>query len=262
MTETDSDKLLVLADPHEPYGNERVFEICETNEKHCGSVVVPGDVGDYYSKSRFRKTRNQSFQDEVRAVFRRLEWLATHWKKVYVMIGNHDNRPEKLIADSTPVDLLILTERNLLGRLVSYFDNIELVGTQLDHTDINLTHIWQYRDVIFTHGELSRAQKTAALIYVSTYLRNWKTYMGLKPYRVIAQAHNHQSMKTMEGDEVHIMLPTASDPLSIGMEYIYSSRMIGKPPAIGYSRFVFSGDELDVNQTHNVLINNARPIIP
>ena len=215
-------------------------------------------MGDYYSKSRFRKTRSFPFRDEVHAVFKRIEWLATHWPWVYIMIGNHDNRAEKQIIDSCPVDLLVLTESNLLRHLAAFFDNVTVVGTQLDHTDINLSHIWQYRDTVFCHGEISRAQKTATLSYLSLYLHRWKTYLGLSEYRVIAQAHNHHAMMTQDGDEVHWMLPTACNPMSPGMEYIYGSRMVGTPPSVGYAKFCYSGNELDLNESHNFLINNGR----
>ena len=79
------------------------------------------------------------------------------------MIGNHDNRPEKTIGAlfEGNVDLLIMTEQNLLRRIASYFPNVQVVGTQLDSRDFILTHIYQFGDIIFTHGELSRVQKTA-----------------------------------------------------------------------------------------------------
>ena len=258
--ETDPDKILSLSDPHEPYGNEKVYRIAEDNHKDAETLIVPGDLGDYYSKSRYRKSRAVSFKDEVRAVFYRMEWMATHWKYVKIMLGNHDDRPQKMIMDmfAGNEELLIMTEMNLNHRLASYFDNIEMVGTQLGNTGINLNHVYQHGDIIFTHGELSRAQKTAVLDYISTYLHRWKGTLGLKPYKVIAQAHNHSDLKTTMGGEYWFQLPTCSDPYSIGSEYIFSSRMMGRPPAVGFTIFYQHNGVTDFNASQNYVF----PVAP
>ena len=253
---SDPEKILVLSDLHEPYGSEMVLEEAKARHKDAGTLVIPGDLGDYYSKSRFRKQRHVSFKDEVRAIFFRLEWLATNWPTVKVMLGSHDNRPEKAImsvlGDTT--DLLVMTEQNLLKHLASYFDNIEVVDLQIPDKGIGLTHIYQFGDIVFTHGEISRVQKTATLDKVSKYLHDWSAFLGLKPFKVIAQAHNHQDLKTSEGGEFWFMLPTASDPYSLGFEYILSAKMWGKPPKVGYSIFRQSKGETDYNQSHNVVL--------
>jgi len=254
-------KVLVLSDLHCPYEHIGLLARAEREESDAGILVSPGDLGDYYSKSRFRKTRHVAFKDEARSVFLRLQWMATNWRDVRIMLGNHDSRPEKTIANMFDgnTDLLIMTEQNLLKYFASYFDNVQVVGTQLDETDINLTHIYQMGDCIFTHGELSRAQKTSTLEYISRWLHRWGETLGLKPYSVIVQAHNHQDMKTSMGKEKWFMVPTASDPYSVGIEYIYSSRMIGSPPAVGYMVMYQENGITDYNRTRNQVIDYAHP---
>ena len=254
--ETDPDKILVLSDLHEPYSNGEVLKHVRENERDASLVIVPGDIGDYYSKSRFRKTRHQSFKEELRSVFLRLEWLSVHWKESRVMLGNHDNRPEKKISSifGDEVDLLIMTEQNLLDLLASYFPNIKIVGTQLDGTDTYLTHIYQHGDAIFTHGELSMAQGTATLDRVEKHLDLWAQHLNLKPIRVILQAHNHQDLNHYRGGRKRFLLPTASDPFGIGFEYIYGSRMIGAPPAVGYTVMHQKNGVTDINRTHNIIL--------
>jgi predicted phosphodiesterase len=245
-------KILTLADPHRPYHNQIVFDHVEAYEKDAETVVIAGDLGDYYSKSRFRKTRHQKFCDELYSVFKGLEFLATHWRTVKVMIGNHDDRPEKYLYkkldDST--DILIMTEQNMLRELAANFDNIEIVGIQLDKTDINLSHIYQMGDLIFTHGEVSLAQNSALLDRVQKYLSEWGHVLQLKPFNVIAQAHNHRGTKE-EGEPTRFLLPTCCNPYSTGMEYIYAARMIGKPPVIGYSVFYQENGLTDTNRSMN-----------
>ena len=253
--ETNPSKILSLADPHDPYSCGVVLSHVMDYERDAHTIIVPGDIGDYYSKSRFRKTRHQSFSYELKSVFIRLEWLSTHWKNVKVMLGNHDNRPEKhasaLIGNE--VDILIMTEQNMLAHLISFFPNVELVGKQLDSTDINLTHIYQHGDIIFTHGELSVTQGTAILDRVQGWLDKWAHVLELKPYRVLAQAHNHRDLEQVKGTVKRMLLPTASNPYSAGMEYIYTSRMIGDPPSIGYTVLHQEDGRTDFNRSHNVV---------
>ncbi len=255
LRKTDPSKILTISDPHEQYSNKVVLSHCETKEPDAETLIVPGDLGDYYSKSRFRKTRYISFRDELRYVFKRMEWMANNWKVVKIMIGNHDNRPEKFTIENSQknVDTLIMTEPNMLKRLAAYFDNVQIVGKQLDDTDINLTHIYQYGDIIFTHGEVSLKQSSAILERVQTYIDSWSDLLELKPYNVLAQAHNHRDLAETVGNRKCFLLPTASNPFSIGFEYIYGSRMIGKPPAVGYSLFYQERGITDTNRSRNII---------
>ncbi len=250
----DVRKILVLSDPHEPYGNGRVYTSVLNDQWDASVVVVPGDLGDFYSKSRFRKERHTSFRDELRAVFLRIEWLATLWPDVRIMLGNHDNRPEKTMADllQNRTDMMILTEQGILRRLASYFDNVQIVGHRIE--GIDMTHFYQHGDIIFCHGELSRKSREMVLWRISEYLQHWGSHLGLKPYRVIAQGHNHSSLKMVKGSECWFCLPTASDPYSLGMEYIYRAKLWGEPPAVGYSVFYQMDGVTDFNLSDNVVL--------
>jgi predicted phosphodiesterase len=248
----DRDKIFVLADIHEPYSHSAVIRAA-LEHKDAGTLIIPGDVGDFYSKSRFRKTRYVSFKEELASVFRRIEWAATHFPEVRIMLGNHDNRPEKMILgkmDNGAVDLLMLTEHDLLARMASYFDNVRMVGTPIGVDGIVATHLYQHGDIVFTHGEVSLKQTTAVLERVSTYLHRWHRRLGIKPYRVIAQAHNHRAMKSIEDGEAWFALPCSMDPYSIGAEYIYGSRMIGNPPQVGYTIFYQHNGVTDINRSN------------
>lgn len=238
----NKDKIVVFADPHEPYAIDEIFEEAYREHGDAETIIVAGDLGDYYSKSRFRKSYKVDFKVELRAIFTRLEWLSTHYKKVLVLEGNHDNRPQKKIDEifgDGDIDLKILTEMHVLQRLSSYFENIEIVGTKIENHEhsIFLTHIYQHGDIIFTHAEKSNKQDTAVGDVISNYLHRWSRKLKLKPFRVICQAHNHRGSKTIKGDEMWMLIPCSMQEISIGGEYIYTPRLAGDPPVRGYAIF-------------------------
>jgi predicted phosphodiesterase len=253
----DPTKILSLSDLHAPYQHNGVLDLALKGEHDSGCVVIPGDIGDYYSKSRFKKNKVVSFKDEVRSIFLILEWLSVNWREVKVMMGNHDDRPEKTISAlfNGATDLLIMTEPNLLKYLCSWFPNVELVGHSIQGEGLQLYYLYQHGDIVFTHAELSRAQKTATLEYISNYLHKWGRTLKVSPWKVIAQGHNHSDLKTSRDGEKWFLLPTASDPYSIGMEYIYNARMGGSPPSVGYTIFHQSNGITDYNKSHNVVID-------
>lgn len=252
---TDPEKILCISDPHEPYSNEHVFIEAWKNESDAETVIMPGDLGDYYSKSRFRKSQAGNFAEELRAVFCRMEWLSIRFKNILIMVGNHDDRPQKKIQDLFSVDpsLLILTEMNLLQRFAINFPNVKIVGHQVSNTKV-LTHIYQHGDMIFTHGEISALLESTIMQKLSQYLFEWKGVLGLKPYRIICQGHNHRALDLPRGTEHWYMLPTASDPYSLGLDYALSSRMQGKPPQLGYSVFFQKNGVTETNRSHHFLL--------
>jgi predicted phosphodiesterase len=260
ITEWDSDanenKKIVYADLHEQYTDE-VLMNDSLQHKDAGTAIVAGDISDFYSKSRFRKTKNVDYRIEVLETFKRLEWLATHYKRVKILLGNHDNRPEKKIQElfsiAGEMDLkAINTERSLLARLAAYFDNIELVNTKVrNHNyEIELTHIHQEGDAIITHGELSLKQSSAIMERVSNYLHMWNNVLKLSPYRVIMQAHNHRAYKSIEGNELWMLVPCGMETVSIGSEYIFAPKMYGKPPVKGYAILYQENGMTDFNRTN------------
>ena len=219
-------------------------------------MLVPGDAGDYYSKSRFKKPKPGNFKEEVRSVFHRMEWLSQHWPTVKIMQGNHDNRPEKKIQNLFDVDpeLLILTEANLLEHLACYFPNVEIIKHDIYNKGIGLTYIWQFGDMVFTHAEISRAQDSATMEYISNWLHTWRSLIGLKPYAFIGQGHNHQRYIGGRDGEMWMMFPTCSDPYSVGMEYIFQGKMYRRPPILGYSVLYHDEGICDTNACTNIVL--------
>jgi predicted phosphodiesterase len=233
----NADKLLVLSDPHEPYALQPVFDYVWEHHGDSTHVHVNGDFGDFYSKSRFRKTKHSNYSDELRAVFQRMDWLAARFQKVTITIGNHDDRPLKALANAITTDQLWMTETDLMVYMSQYFDNVEIVGMKLPGKDGQIGWIWQKGDIIFTHVERSAEQPSRILDIISKQLHIWRGVYRFKPYKVIVQGHNHIAMKSDMGPDTLFLMPTCADINGAGLDYIFGPRLIGKPPTVGYAVF-------------------------
>jgi predicted phosphodiesterase len=253
---TDDSKLIVVSDPHEPYSRKSIWDEILRDHKDASHIHINGDIADFYSKSRFKKTEHEQFGNELRSVFDRLEWLSTHWKKVTLIRGNHDNRTEKAIAGLLDSDMLFLTEMDLLSYMCAWFDNIEVVGERInvEWKNIEISFVWQFQDIIFTHIERSQAQSSALLGTIGQQLHKWSRIFNLKPYRVIIQAHNHRATFDTNGAEYLYLCPMVANVATTGLRYALSPNLNGAPPINGYIIIHHKDGLTDINRTRMRII--------
>lgn len=91
-------KTLWIADPHGRFYDKRAFEtaINAGIKKNCDSVILLGDIGDFYADSKFDKDpRISSIWDDREWVQDILELLQDTFGYVVAKQGNHDERREK-----------------------------------------------------------------------------------------------------------------------------------------------------------------------
>jgi predicted phosphodiesterase len=255
----DENKIICVSDPHEPYGNNNVWEHILENHHNAGHLHINGDMADFYSKSHFVAFSHENFDMELRSVWNRMEWLSQHFRKVTMIKGNHDDRVEKKIAACVQSDLLILTQQDLIGYMASFFDNIEVVGMHIKdertREDVNIGFIWQYKDIVFTHIERSQKQVSALMGGIHESLLAWSGTIQLKPYRVIVQAHNHQSDHHVSGGVLQILAPMAARITGTGLGYVFKPTLRGVPPQVGYTIIHNENGKTDFNKTQNWLLN-------
>ena len=248
----DNEKIINVSDPHEPHSFQPVWDDVLKYHHNAHHIHINGDIADFYSKSRFKKTEHQEFSKELRAIFDRLEWLSTNWKKVTLIRGNHDNRVEKLLANLLNSDMLFLTKRDILGYMCAYFDNVELVGERItsgDGSTADIDFIWQCGDIIFTHIERSQKQSSGLLETISSQLHKWSRIFNLKPYRVIMQGHNHRCTFDTNGIEYLYICPMAACLTTTGLKYALSPSLNGAPPVMGYIEIYQKDGITDINKT-------------
>ncbi len=248
----DETKIINISDPHEPYSSHVVWDEILNKHHDAYHIHVNGDIADFYSKSRFRKTDHENFNDELRAIFDRLEWLSIHWKRITLIRGNHDNRAEKRMQSLVDSDMLFLTEQDLLSYLCAFFDNIEIVGERVHSQDDKtcvVDFIWQCGDIIFTHIERSSKQSSALLDEISSQLHKWSRVFKLKPYRIIMQGHNHRCSFDTNGSEYLYICPMAASLTTAGLKYALSPALNGAPPVTGYVEIYQKNGITDINRT-------------
>jgi len=248
----DPDKTIVVSDPHEPYSVSEVWKEVFDKHRNAAHIHINGDLADFYSRSHFRKTEGDEwFAKEIQAVFARMEWLATHFQRVTIIRGNHDNRAQKKIADELTSDMLWMVDDDILGRCAAFFDNVTIVGQRLQgdagYTDIDF--IWQYKDVVFTHIERSQAQSSGLAESIGKIIGQWAGMFGLSGYRWIVQGHNHRNDQIDLGWGYGFIIPCAAHPLSRGMKYVLSPAMKGRPPKIGYMILHFKDGHAQYNES-------------
>jgi predicted phosphodiesterase len=246
----DPDKTVVVADPHAPYSDLRVRADVLAKHWNAGHVHLNGDVGDFYSKSRYPKTQgHEDFYFELRGTFEEIEFWATNFKRVTIIKGNHDDRVTKKVASMLNSDELWMADTDMIAECASYFGNVEIVGQRItDHgEEIPIDFVWQFGDVVFTHIERSLKQSSAILDTVKQIVTEWAGYFNLKPFRWVVQGHNHrlslEDLNTCYG----ILMPMAARPTGRGLRYIFHPSMKGKPPVVGYAVLIRENGKTSFN---------------
>lgn len=145
-------KIFVVGDLHFPYHNKRALrKIYEAIKKEKPTHIVQiGDLFDQYSFSRFTKKNITTSTKEVQ---RGRSVALTFWKtcralskaKCYQILGNHDVRLSKRIAEKVPEAYEFVKEK--LDELYT-FKGVKTIYD--DRTEIEINNI------IFMHGYRSR----------------------------------------------------------------------------------------------------------
>ena len=88
-------KILVIADCHVPYHDERALEAAIRHgvKEGCEAVYLNGDVCDFYALSRFQKDRaERNLKREIDTTKEVLTEFARHFPERWFKQGNHDER--------------------------------------------------------------------------------------------------------------------------------------------------------------------------
>jgi len=138
-------KLLVLSDLHIPYQDNKAIEVALDygKQQKIDAIVINGDLIDFYDLSRFDKLeRKYSVSEELEMVKEFLQVIKDEFNvPIYFLMGNHDNRLEKYLANKAP-ELLNVEEFRLEKLLEAQKFNMKVFKerTILKAGKLNIVH--------------------------------------------------------------------------------------------------------------------------
>ena len=239
-------KMLILADLHFPFHNEKLLRETIAKNKDADLLFIAGDIFDMFDMSPYRKTMYLPFKEEFGRAMRRLQELCTHFPKVKIMLTNHDKRPYKRLYDSVLPNLLEFCHKDLLEELIGLTPNLEIIGQNALGREIG--YLAQEKNIVFTHIEKSNTDiaKTVQEIYKTIKLK-WEEAYKLKPYDIVMQAHNHSAGWVWMNNTKLAQIPCLIDISRPAFDYVFDGKAKGNPPALGYATIQLDGSKYDPN---------------
>lgn len=188
-------KVGIICDTHCPYENVSVMGAFIANGPY-DLVIHGGDLLDWYSVSSFVKRKHVDPKLEIQHGTWVLAALAGIATEVEVVSDNHGRRLLKALSKANlPDGLMALLqwfapELDLFKLMVRDLPNVKIA----DPVEVveGVHFFGQYGDLVVGHADTSSKLKLRAAENLDTWLREWKGPLGLKPWRLVAQAHTHQ----------------------------------------------------------------------
>lgn len=199
-------KIVVAGDLHSPFHHREALKaLIEEEAGDTDLLVINGDLGDFWSTSRFPKSKRLvdpcSEMVETQAV---LALLASKFKRIRMLSGNHDNRPRNYLANVLPPDVLdyiALTGPKVfkpLEFLSEGLGNVEVVDPiRSEFAEFAFLH--QIGDLVCTHAETYSIIPNRATGNVNKWIHSFAIPAGLLagPIRCVVQGHTHQGGSVM-----------------------------------------------------------------
>ena len=249
-------QIVVASDFHAPFqSNEAVGELIRREGGRGKTLVINGDLQDFYSISRFTKYERVSMDIELAAVDALLGQLSKAFQDIILVAGNHDTaRFEKQLRTMLSMDMVhvieALTGGNLsvLRVIAQRYPNVRFAETTVGGR-FHLGWFYQLGDLITAHAEKFSRVPGSALRGIDEWFTDQHEILGLKPWRVLIQAHTHQlGWFPFKADKLLI----EGGAMCAVHGYQLQARIMGRPQRLGY---------VTLEQTHGITdINSIRLI--
>ena len=230
--------IAVLSDLHAPFQDMRAVAAFLERTKGADLCIVAGDLQDHYSISRFLKYESVSIQSELASAQMVMEKLSEAFPRVICIEGNHDTpRFEKMLSDRLPHEAIdIIRFLSKTGRLstvealCNQFPNVEHVKNRVQGR-FDVSWYAQVGDLVVTHAEKYSRVPGATMRGLEEWVSDFENTLGLKPWRVLLQAHTHQlSLFPWRSDK----LLGETGCMCTVMGYQLSARVAGRPQRMGW----------------------------
>jgi len=264
LKHTKADKRLVIAgDFHAPFHSaEAVGELIAKEGPFTDTLIVSGDLMDFYGISRFIKYEHIPIEQEIAGADALLSQLAGAFKDVLIVEGNHDKpRFEKQLRTMLSPEMMhcieLLTGGNLsiIHLLAKRHPNVRFAPQHAGH--YKLGWLTQVGDLLVSHAEKFSSVPGSALRKIEEGMADFEHVYNLQPWRVLIQAHTH----------AYSMIPWHSDKLlceggamCVTHGYQLTARMGGRPQRIGYTTLTQRDGKTDLNSVKFHWLNADRKV--
>jgi predicted phosphodiesterase len=254
-------RIVIASDFHAPFHDAAaVGELIARESGTADTLIVNGDIQDFYAISRFTKYESVSIESELAAVDALLGQLSSAFREVVLVGGNHDtHRFEKQLRSLLSLEMVhvieFLTGGNLsvLRVIAKRYPNIRFADTQVGRFHVGW--YYQHGDLICAHAEKFSRVPGAALRGIDEWFTDQDAALGLQPWKVLVQAHTHQLA----------WIPWKSDRLLVEggcmcqtHGYQLQARIMGRPQRRGYVTLEQTKGVTDINSVRLTWLDAER----
>lgn len=136
-------ELLILNDIHIPFHDKRALNTALTYAKECDTIILNGDIVDFYGCSSFIKNPEKMFiKDELEIAREFFELLRNNFKgEIIYKAGNHEDRFTRYMFNHAPAlyGVETMTLKSILkldDYNIKFIDSIQLLET----SDLTILH--------------------------------------------------------------------------------------------------------------------------
>lgn len=239
--------IAVFSDFHAPFHDEEKFARAIAEAKYHGATraVVPGDLLDLFSFSRFAKYEHVPVRDELAAGALILQTLSENFAEVDVIPGNHDERAKKYFAKIVPAEYMFLIKWDLIKIAAADLPNVRLPKLQIDGREIGF--LWRSGDLVLGHPETSSKVLMKPADTFASWLVEWRRVLGFDSVRVVGQGHTHfAGGPVMRRDGIAVFELGCMCRIP---DYAFDPKLRFHPQTNAWTLFVQRDDRTDLNES-------------
>lgn len=260
---TATQRICVAGDFHAPFHDPDVVSTLIADEgPRTDTLIISGDLMDFYSISRFLKYERVTIEQEIAGTDALLAQLSAAFPDVLIVSGNHDSqRFEKQLRSFLSPEMVhvveLLTGGNLsvIHLLAKRYPNVRFAPQQSGA--YKLGWMTQVGDLIVSHAEKFSVVPGSVLRKIEEGLTDFDHVYGLQPWKVLIQAHTHaHSVVCWHADKLLV----EGGCCCVTHGYQLSARMGGRPQRQGYTTLRQIHGVTDINSVRFRWLNAERKL--
>lgn len=253
----EQQRMVIASDFHAPFQcNRSVAQLIAREATQTDVLVIAGDFTDSYSYSRFVRFEPITAESEWAACDALLGQLSSAFPEIVCIAGNHDMRLERHLRSQLSPDVMFAIEQLTGGvmdpfkAIAKRYPNVRFEG----HTVGRHGAGWftQIGDLLVAHAEKFSRVPGSASRSIEEWFRDNHDTLGLKPWRVLSQAHTHQLSAIYYGSD---KLLVESACLCETHGYQLQPKIGGRPQRRGYVTLTQTAGVTDVNSVRLVWLD-------